>query len=83
MEIEPPTSAFAFVAAMYLKQEAAAPVATNAAPPVETAPTPTPTPTPTPVPEPQPIVTEQPCSARYTTQLRRPRLNPRARSDGD
>jgi uncharacterized protein YgiM (DUF1202 family) len=58
MEIEPPTGASVFVAAMYLKQEAAAPVVANIAPPVE--PTPTPTPTPTPVPEPQPIVTEQP-----------------------
>ena len=58
MEIEPPTGAGAFVAAMYLKPEAAAPVVANIAPPVE--PVPTPTPTPTPVPEPQPIVTEQP-----------------------
>ncbi len=55
MEIATPASTYAFVAAMYLKQEAATPVETNAAPPVETAPTPVPTP----VPEAQPIVTEQ------------------------
>ena len=53
-EIETPASAYAFVAAMYLKQEAAAPVETNTAPPMETAPAPTPVP----VPEAQPIVTE-------------------------
>ena len=51
MEIEPPTNAYAFVAAMYLKQETVA-----SAPPV--APTPEPTPTPTPVTEAQPLVTE-------------------------
>jgi uncharacterized protein YgiM (DUF1202 family) len=54
-KIEAPASAYAFVAAMYLKQEAAAPVETNTAPPTEAAPAPTPTP----VPEAQPIVTEQ------------------------
>ena len=48
MKIEAPASAYAFVAAMYLKQEVAAPVAITAAP----------TPTPTPVPEAQPIVIE-------------------------
>ena len=42
-EIETPASTYAFVAAMYLKQEAAAPVETNAAPTVEAAPAPTPT----------------------------------------
>ena len=47
IKIEAPTNAFAFVAAMYLKQEAAAPV--EAAP----------APVPTPVPEAQPIVAEQ------------------------
>jgi uncharacterized protein YgiM (DUF1202 family) len=61
-EIEKPASSYAFVAAMYLKQEAAAPVVINTAPPVVTVPTPAPTPppTPTPVPEPQPIVPEHP-----------------------
>ena len=49
--IEAPASAYAFVAAIYLKQEAAAPVE------IATAPAPAPAPTPTPVPEPQPIVT--------------------------
>jgi len=53
--IEAPASAYAFVAAMYLKQEAAAPVETAPTPtPVEAAPTPAPTPTP--VPEAQSIV---------------------------
>jgi len=61
MEIEPPTGASAFVAAMYLKQEAAIPVAANIAPPVG------PAPTPTPVPEPQPIVTEH-ASAPVATE---------------
>ena len=57
MEIATPAGTYAFVAAMYLKQEAAAPVETNAAPAMETAPAPAPVPTP--VPEAQPIVTEQ------------------------
>jgi uncharacterized protein YgiM (DUF1202 family) len=52
-KIEPPTNAYAFVAAMYLKQEAPAPVVAAVTPPAETAPAPTPTP----VPETQPIVT--------------------------
>lgn len=52
-KIEPPTNAYAFIAAMYLKQEAAAPVVAATAPAE-----PTPAPTPTPVPETQPIVTE-------------------------
>lgn len=52
IKIDAPTNAYAFVAAMYLKQEAAAP-AIAATAPVE----PAPAPTPTPVPEAQPIVT--------------------------
>jgi uncharacterized protein YgiM (DUF1202 family) len=55
MQIEPPTNAYAFVAAMYLKQEASGNLATNLAPSTETAPMPAPTPTP--VPETQPIMT--------------------------
>ncbi|MGD0744357.1 MAG: SH3 domain-containing protein [Verrucomicrobiota bacterium] len=54
MEIEPPPNAYAFVAAMYLKQEAVAAAPANAAPPPETVPVPTPTP----VAEAQPVVTE-------------------------
>jgi uncharacterized protein YgiM (DUF1202 family) len=54
MEIEPPTNAYAFVAAMYLKQEAVAAAPVNAAPPMETGPAPTPTL----VAESQPVVTE-------------------------
>jgi uncharacterized protein YgiM (DUF1202 family) len=64
-EIEPPTNAYAFVAAMYLKQEAMAATPANAAPPMETGPAPAPAPAetmpapaPTPVAEAQPVVTE-------------------------
>jgi uncharacterized protein YgiM (DUF1202 family) len=53
MKIGAPTNAYAFVAAMYLKQVAPAPIAAAPAP-AETEPTPMPTP----VPEAQPIVTE-------------------------
>jgi uncharacterized protein YgiM (DUF1202 family) len=54
MEIEPTTNAYAFVAALFLKQEALAAVPANAAPPMETGPVPAPTP----VAEAQPVVTE-------------------------
>jgi uncharacterized protein YgiM (DUF1202 family) len=64
IQIKAPETAYAFVAAMYLKQEAPAPmVATTAtmvnqaAPVPAPAPIPAPAPEPTPVPEPQPIVT--------------------------
>ncbi len=53
IKIEAATNAYAFIAAMYLKQEASAPVVATTAP-TETAPAPTPTP----VPEATPIVTE-------------------------
>jgi uncharacterized protein YgiM (DUF1202 family) len=53
-QIETPTNGYAFVAAMYLKQEASGTMATNVAPSAETEPMPTNTP----VAEPQPIVTE-------------------------
>jgi uncharacterized protein YgiM (DUF1202 family) len=52
-QIEPPTNAYVFVAAMYLKQEASGTMATNPAPSTETEPPVTNT-----VSEPQPIVTE-------------------------
>ena len=45
MQIDPPGNSYAFVAAMYLKQEAPAPA-------------PQPAPAPTPVPEPQPVMTQ-------------------------
>jgi uncharacterized protein YgiM (DUF1202 family) len=51
-QIDPPTNAFAFVAAIYLKQEASGTLVTNAAPSTETEPTPVP------VVETPPIVTE-------------------------
>src|ERR1017187_3058617 len=54
MEIEPTTNAYAFVAALFLKQGALAAAPANAAPPMETGPAPTPTP----VAEAQPVVTE-------------------------
>jgi len=56
-EIEPPTTAYAFVAAMYLKQEASGNMAANPAPSTETTATPNPAPTPTPVVETPPVVT--------------------------
>ena len=43
-QIEPPTNAYAFVAAIYLKQEASATLVTNPAPSTETEPVPTPMP---------------------------------------
>jgi uncharacterized protein YgiM (DUF1202 family) len=52
MHIDPPTNAFAFVAAIYLKQEASGTLVTNAAPSTETEPTPVP------VVETPPIVSE-------------------------
>jgi uncharacterized protein YgiM (DUF1202 family) len=63
MKIEPPPNAYAFVAAMYLKQEAVAAAPANAAPPPETVPAPAPTP----VAEAQPVVTE-PTSAPAPTE---------------
>jgi uncharacterized protein YgiM (DUF1202 family) len=58
-QIEPPETAYGFVAAMYLKQAATAATA-SVAPPAEIAPLPmvVPPPTLTPVPETAPIVTE-------------------------
>jgi uncharacterized protein YraI len=53
-QIDPPTNAFAFVAAIYLKQEASGTLVTNAAPSTETEPVPVPVP----VVETPPIVTE-------------------------
>jgi uncharacterized protein YgiM (DUF1202 family) len=67
MEIEPPTNAYAFVAAMYLKQEALAIAPATAAPPMVTGPAPTPTPIATPVAEAQPVVTE-PANAPVVTE---------------
>jgi uncharacterized protein YgiM (DUF1202 family) len=68
MEIETPASANAFVAAMYLKQEAAAPVETNVPPSTETAIAPTPTP----VPEAQPIMTEATNTTAATPAIEAP-----------
>lgn len=68
IKIEAPTNAYAFVAAMYLKQEAAAPVEAKTAPPAEIAPAPTPMP----VPEAQPIVTEPAPAPAPAAQLPAP-----------
>jgi uncharacterized protein YgiM (DUF1202 family) len=59
-EIEPPSSAYAFVAAMYLKQEASGSLAAN--PPASTETTSVPAPTPTQVPETAPVVTAPPAT---------------------
>jgi uncharacterized protein YgiM (DUF1202 family) len=63
-EIEPPTSAYAFVAAMFLKQEASGNLAAN--PPATAETTPAPTPTPTPVLEAAPVVTTPPATTETT-----------------
>ena len=63
MQIDPTTNAYAFVAAMYLKQEASGTMPTNVASSTETE---TPTTTNT-VAEPEPIVTEQPTNAAPAT----------------
>jgi uncharacterized protein YgiM (DUF1202 family) len=59
MQVEAPTNAYAFVAAMYLKQEASGTMPTNLAPSEETE---TPMTTNS-VAEPEPILTEQPTNA--------------------
>ncbi|HEY5233552.1 MAG TPA: SH3 domain-containing protein [Verrucomicrobiae bacterium] len=63
MQIDPTTNAYAFIAAMYLKQEASGTMPTNVASSEETE---TPMTTSS-VAEPQPIVTEQPANAAPTT----------------
>jgi SH3-like domain-containing protein len=71
-EIEPPASAYAFVAAMYLKQEALGNLAANPPASAETtpagnpAPAPAPAPTPTSVPEAAPVVTTPPATPETT-----------------
>jgi uncharacterized protein YgiM (DUF1202 family) len=70
IKIEAPTNAFAFVAAMYLKQEAAVPTVITPAP--APTPEPAPAPTPTPVPEAQPIVTAPPPVVPVTTETAPP-----------
>jgi uncharacterized protein YgiM (DUF1202 family) len=74
VQIESPTNASAFVAAMYLKQEASGSIAANPAPSTETEPAPTPMPTP--VAETQPIVTEpNPASAGMETNSPAPAVS--------
>jgi uncharacterized protein YgiM (DUF1202 family) len=63
-EIEPPSSAYAFVAAMYLKQEASGNLAAN--PPASSETTTAPAPTPTTVPETAPVVTTPPATTTMT-----------------
>jgi uncharacterized protein YgiM (DUF1202 family) len=64
MKIEAPANAYAFVAAMYLKQTASAPAEVAAVTPT---PAPNPVPDMTPVPESQPIVTTPPAPPAETT----------------
>ncbi len=70
-QIDPPATAYAFIAAMYLKQEATGNLAANpppstetqpapVTPPVEAQPTPTPAPEPAPAPVPAPAPTPTP-----------------------
>jgi uncharacterized protein YgiM (DUF1202 family) len=63
-EIKPPASAYAFVAAMYLKQEASGNMAAN--PPASTETTPAPAATPTSVSEAAPVVTTPPATTETT-----------------
>jgi len=67
-EIEPPSSAYAFVAAMYLKQESSGNMAANPPASTETAPAANPAPaaTPTSVPEAAPVVTTPPATTETT-----------------
>jgi uncharacterized protein YgiM (DUF1202 family) len=63
-EIEPPSTAYAFVAAMYLKQEASGNMAAN--PPASSETTTAPAATPTSVPEAAPVVTTPPATTETT-----------------
>ena len=65
-EIDPPATAYAFVAAMYLKQEASGNLAANPPASSETTPVPVPVPTPTPVTEAAPVVTTPPAAIPAT-----------------
>jgi len=65
-KIEAPTNAYAFIAAMYLKQESSGNVPVNPAPSTET---PVPAPTPTTVPEAQPIVATAPAPVETPTVI--------------
>lgn len=71
-QIEPPETAYGFVAAMYLKQ--AAPTVASVAPPAEPVPMVMPAPTPTPVAEPAPIVTEPTPPAPVATTAPEPAI---------
>ena len=75
-KIDAPTNAYAFIAALYLKQAASGYVPQNPAPSTETQPLPT---TPMTVTETQPIVAEAPANPPATTELNSvpaPVLNP-------
>lgn len=71
IQIEPPTNAYAFVAAMYLKQEASGNLAANVEPSTETEAVPEPVATP--VAESQPILTAPPTN---TTEVAAPMAGP-------
>ncbi|MGD0350502.1 MAG: SH3 domain-containing protein [Verrucomicrobiota bacterium] len=75
VEIEPPANTYAFVAAMYLKQEV--PAVATAAPPVETAPAPAPPPAETmPAPAPAPVTEAQPVTTTPAPAPAAPETNP-------
>lgn len=86
-EIEPPTNAYAFMAAMYLKQEASGTLAANVPPSTETQPVvpapqpqpeqqPVPQPAPQPVPPPQQVAEAQPVAPAPTTPPPQPTPTP-------
>lgn len=79
-EIEPPTSAYAFVAAMYLKQEASGNVAANPPASTETQPAATPTTTTTTVPETAPVATTPPAASESATSEANPETTAAAAS---
>ncbi|HXE42878.1 MAG TPA: SH3 domain-containing protein, partial [Candidatus Baltobacteraceae bacterium] len=56
IKIEPPANTYAFVAAMYLKQEAPAPAPTPTPTPAEVEPTPAPAPEPQQITVPEPVI---------------------------
>ena len=67
MEIEPPPNSYAFVAALYLKQEVPAAATASVTPPAETTPAPAPAPAETmPAPAPATVAESQPIVAEPT-----------------
>jgi uncharacterized protein YgiM (DUF1202 family) len=89
-QIDPPSDAYAFVAAMYLKQETSGNLAANPAPSTETMPATvmppaetTPTPAPTPVVETQPVVTTPPPATTSNPAPTAPAMDNNAAAGGN